>query len=60
MLKGIKKTADAQVRLSREEVLELAQLLTLPQRDLINSEGESVLIKTDCTNERWEEYWIGR
>lgn len=60
MLKGIRKTADAQVSLSREEVLELAQLLTLPQRELINFEGESVLIRTDCADDRWEEYWLGR
>ncbi len=60
MLKGIMKTADAQFRLSREEVLELAQLLTPRQRELINFEGESVLIKTDCVDERWKEYWIGR
>jgi hypothetical protein len=60
MLKGIMKTADAQVRLSQEEVLQLSQLLTPVQRELIFIEGESVLIRTDCANERWQEYWIGR
>jgi hypothetical protein len=60
MLKGIMKTAEAQVRLSQEEVFELSQLLTPVQRELIFIEGESVLIRTDCTNERWQEYWIGR
>ena len=60
MLKGIMKTADAQVQLSQDEVLELSQLLTPLERERIVLEGESVLIRTDCSNERWEEYWIGR
>ncbi len=60
MLKGIMKTADGDVLLSPGEVLELSQLLTPRQCELIVFEGESVLVKVDDRRDCWKEYWIGR
>ena len=60
MLKGIMKTAEAEVRLSPDEVLELSRLLTPIQCDMIVLEGESVLIRADDDREGWREYWLGR
>jgi hypothetical protein len=56
--KTITKSGDIR-RLSQNETMQLSQLLTLIQRQIIN-DGDSVLVKTEYILDSWKEYWLGK
>jgi hypothetical protein len=56
--KTITKSGDIR-RLSQNETMQLSQLLTPIQRQIIN-DGDSVLVKTEYILDSWKEYWLGK
>jgi hypothetical protein len=46
-------------RLSQNETMQLSQLLTPMQKQLIN-DGDSVLVKKEYIVDSWKEYWLGK
>jgi hypothetical protein len=54
--KTITKSGDIR-RLSQNETMQLSQLLTPIQRQIIN---DSVLVKTEYILDSWKEYWLGK
>lgn len=59
-MKGKSITNNGVIRkLSQNETMQLSQLLTPMQKQLIN-DGDSVLVKKEYIVDSWKEYWLGK